>query len=121
MVTALIVFHVFVCILLTVVVLLQFGKGAEIGAVMGSGASQNILSSSNKGNFFSKLTTVLAVLFFVNSVILTTIQSRSARESILDDKAAPVTAPLNSDQQEQAPADAKGPEQDSSPVEEKSN
>jgi preprotein translocase subunit SecG len=102
MVTAIIVFHVFVCVLLTIVVLLQFGKGAEVGAVMGSGASQSIISSSSKGNFFSKLTTVLAILFFINSIVLTTIKSQDARESILDDKVDPVAAPLNSDQNQPA-------------------
>ena len=42
MITFLIVLHVIICILLVVAVLLQFGKGAEMGAVMGSGASQAV-------------------------------------------------------------------------------
>lgn len=96
MVTTLIVLHVVICILLIVTVLLQFGKGAETGAVMGGGASQAVFSSSAKGNFMTKLTTVLAVGFMVNSIILTTLKSRESRSSLFDNE-APVAAPLNSD------------------------
>jgi preprotein translocase subunit SecG len=101
MLTGLIILHVIICILLTIVVLLQFGKGAEAGAMMGQGSSQAIFTSSAKGNFFTKMTTVLAILFMVNSIALTTIKSKSAQESVFDDE-APQVAPLNSDAQ--APA-----------------
>lgn len=96
MVNALIALHVVICILLVVTVLLQFGKGAETGAIMGGGASQAVFSSSAKGNFMTKLTTALAIGFMVNSIILTTIKSREARRSLFDNE-APVAAPLNSD------------------------
>lgn len=98
MTTFLIVLHVIICILLIVTVLLQFGKGAEMGAVMGGGASQAVFSSSAKGNFMTKLTTILAIGFMVNSIILTTIKSREAKRSLFDNE-APVAAPLNSDVQ----------------------
>lgn len=97
MVTFLIAFHIFICILLTIVVLLQFGKGAEAGAIMGQGASQSVFTSNAKGNFFTKLTTVLAIIFVINSVSLTIIQSKNSKSSLLDSE-APVAAPLNSDQ-----------------------
>jgi preprotein translocase subunit SecG len=97
MITTLIVIHVVICILLIVTVLLQFGKGAEAGAIMGGGgASQAVFSSSAKGNFMTKLTTALAIGFMVNSIILTTLKSRQARSSLFDNE-APVAAPLNSD------------------------
>ncbi|MCT4641632.1 MAG: preprotein translocase subunit SecG [Bacteriovoracaceae bacterium] len=96
MLTGLIIFHVVVCILLTITVLVQFGKGAEAGAMMGGGASQAVFTSSAKGNFFTKLTTFLAIAFMVNSVILTTIQSSTSSESVFDGE-APIAAPLNSD------------------------
>ncbi len=96
MVNGLIIFHVIVCILLVVVVLVQFGKGAEAGAMMGSGSSQAIFTSSSKGNFFTKLTTVLAITFMVNSITLTVMQSKASKSSLFDDE-APVAAPLNSD------------------------
>lgn len=98
MVTMLIVLHVIICVLLVVTVLLQFGKGAETGAIMGSGASQAVFSSSAKGNFMTKTTTILALGFFVNSIILTTIKSRESKKSLFDSE-APIAAPLNSDTQ----------------------
>ena len=96
MVNALIVLHVIICVLLVVTVILQFGKCAETGAIMGGGASQAVFSSSAKGNFMTKLTTALAIGFMVNSIILTTIKSRESRSSLFDNE-APVAAPLNSD------------------------
>lgn len=96
MLTGLIILHVIICILLTIVVLLQFGKGAEAGAMMGGGASQAVFTSSAKGNFFTKMTTVLAIAFMVNSIVLTTLKTKTSKESLFDDE-APVAAPLNSD------------------------
>jgi preprotein translocase subunit SecG len=98
MMTVLVVLHVVICVLLVVTVLLQFGKGAEMGAIMGGGASQAIFSSSAKGNFLTKLTTVLAIGFMVNSIVLTTMKSRDSKKSLFDNE-APVAAPLNSDVQ----------------------
>lgn len=99
MVTFLIVFHVAICVLLIITVLLQFGKGAEMGAIMGGGgASQAVFSSSAKGNFMTKTTTVLAIAFMVNSIALSIIKSKTANRSLFDNE-APVAAPLNSDVQ----------------------
>jgi len=98
MMTFLIVLHVIICVLLVLTVLLQFGKGAEMGAVMGGGASQAVFSSSAKGNFMTKLTTALAIAFMVNSIFLSTLKSRQAKQSLFDGE-APVAAPLNSDAQ----------------------
>jgi preprotein translocase subunit SecG len=98
MITFLIVLHVIICILLVMTVLLQFGKGAEMGAIMGGGASQAVFSSSAKGNFMTKLTSILAIGFMVNSIVLTTMKSREAKRSLFDNE-APVAAPLNSDVQ----------------------
>ncbi len=69
-----------------------------MGAVMGSGASQAVFSSSAKGNFLTKLTTILAIGFMVNSIVLTTIKSRESKRSLFDNE-APIAAPLNSDVQ----------------------
>jgi len=97
MLTFLIVLHIVICVLLTVTVLLQFGKGAEMGAIMGGGgASQAVFSSSAKGNFMTKLTSILAIGFMINSIVLTTIKSKDSKKSLFDNE-APVAAPLNSD------------------------
>lgn len=96
MLTGLIILHIAICILLTITVLVQFGKGAEAGAMMGGGSSQAVFTSSSKGNFFTKMTTFLAIAFMVNSIALTTIKSKFAKTSIFDDE-APIAQPLNSD------------------------
>ena len=96
MMTLLVTLHVVICVLLVVTVLLQFGKGAEMGAVMGGGASQAVFSSSAKGNFMTKLTSILAIGFMVNSILLTTLKSREAKKSLFDNE-VPVAAPLKSD------------------------
>ena len=63
MMTLLLVLHVMVCVVLITVVLLQRGKGAEIGAVFGGGASSTVFGSRGAGNFLSRLTTGAAVTF----------------------------------------------------------
>jgi preprotein translocase subunit SecG len=64
------VVHILVCFALILIVLLQAGKGAEMGAAFG-GASQTVFGSSGAMGFLSKLTTVVAVLFMFTSLILT--------------------------------------------------
>ncbi len=68
--TALVVLHVVVCIFLIAVVLLQRGRGAEIGAVFGGGASSTVFGSRGAGNFLTKLTTASAVIFMLTSITL---------------------------------------------------
>ncbi len=69
--TALIVLHVIVCLLLIVVVILQKGKGAEMGAAFGVGASSAVFGPKGPTPFLAKATVVLAVIFFINSIALT--------------------------------------------------
>ncbi len=71
--TALIVLHVIVCILLIVVVILQRGKGAEMGAAFGVGSSSTVFGPKGPTPFLAKVTVVLAVIFFLNSIALTII------------------------------------------------
>ncbi len=61
--------HVLVCIALILIVLLQAGKGAEMGAAFG-GASQTVFGSSGAVGFLTKLTTIAAIVFMVTSLIL---------------------------------------------------
>ena len=64
------VLHVLVCIFLIAVVLLQRGKGAEMGAVFGGGASSTVFGSRGGANFLTKMTTVSAALFMITSLSL---------------------------------------------------
>jgi preprotein translocase subunit SecG len=95
MTTALMVLQAIISVLLIIVVLLQFGKGAEAGLMTAAG-SESIMSSSTRGNVMTKITAVLAVLFLGNSILLARLQDSKFQKSILDTE-APVSRPLNSD------------------------
>ena len=62
--------QVIVAVALVSFVLLQHGKGADAGAAFGSGASATVFGARGSANFLSRATGILAALFFVNSVLL---------------------------------------------------
>ena len=64
------VLHVLVCFVLIVVVLLQRGKGAEVGAVFGGGGSNTMFGARGAGNFLTRLTTGSAIIFMLTSLTL---------------------------------------------------
>lgn len=64
------IFHFILALALIGLILLQQGKGAEVGASFGAGASQTMFGSSGSWNFFSKLTAILATIFFATSISL---------------------------------------------------
>lgn len=78
-----IIIHVLAAIAVTVLVLLQRGKGAEMGASFGSGASQTLFGSTGSGNVLTKSTTVFAIIFFVTSLSLAVFARQSADLSVL--------------------------------------
>jgi preprotein translocase subunit SecG len=84
--------HVFACLFLIVVVLLQTGKGADMGAVFGGG-SQTLFGSSGAGNFLTKLTTGTAIAFMLTSLILTYGASRSPTSHLIEKLPAPAAVP----------------------------
>ncbi len=93
----LLVIHVLVAIAIVGLVLLQQGKGADIGASFGSGASQTLFGARGSATFLSRLTAVLATIFFITSLSLTVIDARQAQpKSVTQDVPAssiPVPAP----------------------------
>ena len=95
MTTTLMIFHAVISILLIAMVLLQFGKGAEVG-ILGGGASDAVFTGAQKGNIFTQMTIVLSVIFMVNSIVLAKLQSETAERSLLDED-APIARPLNDD------------------------
>ena len=82
---ALVILHVLVCIFLVAVVLLQRGKGAEIGAVFGGGASGTVFGSRGAGNFLTKLTTVSATIFMITSLTLSYFWSTGGDEQLFNE------------------------------------
>jgi preprotein translocase subunit SecG len=98
--TVIIVVHILVCVALILIVLLQAGKGAEMGAAFG-GASQTIFGSAGAMGFLSKLTTVAAIIFMITSLLLTFSSARRA-STVVKERPAP-TAPSGIPVQPQVP------------------
>ena len=93
MYTFLLVAHALIVVVLVVVVLLQSGKGGGLGAGFGGGGANTLFGSSGGSNFFTKLTMALAAGFFLTSVALTAVNSRSLKTSIFDQSQSTQTAP----------------------------
>jgi preprotein translocase subunit SecG len=79
------VLHVVVCLFLIAVVLLQRGKGAEMGAVFGGGASSTVFGSRGGANFLTKMTTASAALFMITSLSLSYIATDQASDRLFED------------------------------------
>ena len=93
MYTFILVCHVIIAVFIVITVLLQSGKGGGLGAGMGGGGANTLFGSSGGSNFFTKLTMGLAAAFFITSLGLTVIKSRTNKSSIFDNAKVPVTAP----------------------------
>lgn len=83
--TFLSVMHVSVGLFLILVVLLQAGKGAAMGASLGSAGSQAMFGSSGAGNFLTKLTTVAAIIFMATSLSLAVVSTKKDQDSVITD------------------------------------
>lgn len=90
-----IIIHVLAAIAIIALVLLQHGKGADVGAAFGSGASNTMFGSQGALPFLMKITAVLAALFFVTSLSLSFLASGvHKQENTLQLPSVPVnTAP----------------------------
>lgn len=86
----LIVIHVVVCIALIMIVLLQTGKGADMGAAFGGGSSQTLFGSTGASTFLSKATTVAAVVFMLTSLTLAYMAGGKVTKSVVPDTQAPI-------------------------------
>jgi preprotein translocase subunit SecG len=92
--TLVLIIHVIVCIALILIILLQSGKGADIGAVFGGGSSQTVFGSTGASTFLGKVTIGAAVVFMVTSIILTYFSGKGAaitERSIVTEQSAPQT------------------------------
>ena len=87
MIYVLIALHVLVSLALIVIVLLQSGKGAEMGASFGSGGSQSVFGAGGGNTFMSKLTTSAAIIFMLTSLTLAYLGGKTGSSSIMPSKA----------------------------------
>ncbi|QZN96494.1 preprotein translocase subunit SecG [Symbiopectobacterium purcellii] len=76
---ALLVIFLLIALGLVGLIMLQQGKGADMGASFGAGASATLFGSSGSGNFMTRMTAVLATLFFVLSLVLGNMSSHQSK------------------------------------------
>lgn len=110
--------HVLIALALISLVLIQHGKGADVGATFGSGAANTMFGSVGPASFLMKLTGVLAAIFFATSIVLVYLSSKQqATEPMQFNQpvnTAPSTAPPSAE-------DSFKPSELSSPVSQKSS
>lgn len=97
MTTLLIIIHVLVCLFLIIIVLLQHGKGADMGASFG-GSSQTLFGTEGPVPLLNKITTLAAIIFMGTSITLAYISANQSTGTVMED--LKVQAPV----QQQAPA-----------------
>jgi preprotein translocase subunit SecG len=120
MMVVLVIIHIIVCIALIMIVLLQSGKGAEMGAAFG-GSSQTIFGGAGPAPFLSKITTIAAVVFMLTSLALAYLSAHPQSGSVMKDvpvasqPAAEATAPAPEGAQPAAPAPQPVPAPEAAP------
>jgi preprotein translocase subunit SecG len=109
--TILIILHVVVCIALIMIVLLQTGKGADMGAAFGGGGSQTLFGSTGASTFLSKATTGAAIIFMLTSLALAYLSSHRTADSIIKSTPAPIEQPAPATQGGTATQESTAPAQ----------
>lgn len=84
--TIILIVHVVLALAIIGLIMLQQGKGAEMGASFGSGSSQTVFGAAGSGNLFSRMTGIMTAIFFVTSVSLAVVAKNA---SVIDDDFAP--------------------------------
>jgi len=108
--------HVIVCLALILIVLLQTGKGADMGAAFGGGSSQTLFGSTGASTFLSKTTTFAAIIFMGTCFILAYLSANRQSSAIVEEAKTKTeqTAPVQTAPAAQ-PA-AKAPEAPAAPA-----
>jgi preprotein translocase subunit SecG len=89
MYTLIVILHVIVSVALILVILLQTGKGSDIGAVFGGGSSQTLFGSTGPTSFLSKLTAGAAIIFMLTSLFLAYFSGTGGTRSIMKSGGVP--------------------------------
>lgn len=97
--------HVLACAGVIGLVLLQHGKGADMGAAFGSGASGSLFGVSGSSNFLSRTTAILVAIFFVTSLALAYLSGNREQGASVIKGAVQTTVPAASPQKESKPAE----------------
>jgi len=92
MITILTIIHISVCLFLVSIVLLQHGKGADIGATFG-GSSQSLFGTEGPMPLMNKVTTAAAIIFMATSISLAYFSAHQGTGSVMSDYQAPAAPP----------------------------
>lgn len=96
MYTFILIVHLFVCIGIILIIMMQSSKGAEMGAVFGGGGSQTTFGSQGPGSFLEKLTTAFAVIFMLTSLSLAIMSgSHHSSKAMMPTERPPLQEPAN--------------------------
>ena len=85
MLTIVLIIHMLVALTLIGLILIQRGKGADIGAAFGSGASQTVFGSQGSASFLTRTTAILATVFFITSLSLGYLYSQRVEQKSVTD------------------------------------
>jgi preprotein translocase subunit SecG len=103
----LLIVHILVAAALIGLVLIQHGKGADVGAAFGSGASNTVFGSRGSASFLTRATAILAILFFVLTGLLAFSTTQKREIKSVTELAAPAKTPATTGTKpEPAPADS---------------
>ena len=91
--TLILVLHVIAAVGIVVLVLLQHGKGADMGAAFGSGSAGSLFGSAGAANFLSRTTAVLAAVFFATSLGLTYFSAPTKSSGVTQHLETPAAKP----------------------------
>ncbi len=120
MVTILTIIHILICVFLVSIVLLQHGKGADVGATFGGGGGESLFGTEGPVPIMNKITTAVAILFMVTSISLAYISAHSTTSSVMGDYSAPApveqAAPVSEPLPERVPMPATTPYEEPAPA-----
>ncbi len=106
MLSILLAIHTVLSLVLIVLILVQRGKGAEIGAAFGSGASQTVFGAQGAASFLTRTTAILAALFFVSSLGLAYLYGQAAEQRSVTELMPGISMPAGGE--DGAPVDNTG-------------
>ncbi len=93
----LVIFQVVVCVALIGLILIQHGRGADVGAAFGSGASGTVFGAQGSASFLTRVTAILATLFFINSMTLAYFVGQRTEKASVMEKVQPQVPPKPSE------------------------
>ena len=113
MYTIVLAIHIFICVLLILAVLMQSGKGSSLGSAFGGG-SGDVFGPGAPVNIMNRVTTVIAILFMVTSLILAVMSTQKTTDSVINsvvpqtqEQKAPAQIPAEDGKKPAAPMESK--------------